>query len=494
MPPSATGEAVPPGDPPPLPSGLVDALVAHAPVGLACFDARLRCVLANPALWELTGGAGARQAVDGRDLLDLRPAVGARLLPTLQRVLASGQPVRDLEVPGAPAGRWRLSCYPVEGAAAAGRGAVAVVTPVPSPPAPLASGTPAADLTGTDYADRVIPAGRRSGTAWTDVSRRGRGRIGLVVGEVDGPEDAAGVAGSLRDAVRAYALLDLSPAKTGSCLGELLGGLPPPVRGSWLAAVLDPGSGELRYAGYHSPPPVLCFPDGRVEPVAVGAPDGGWAVEDEPVERRARVPAGATLVLHTPGIDPHPHDATHPPTTPDPAGASGAGAAAPAAVLERLAVLAGPAARAGTGVALLAIRPGIGAARPVGSIAELSLPGDLAVVRVARNFAADTLQRWELGALAETVVLLVSEVVTNALRHARSGAELRMHRTVGGVEVEVLDGNDRMPVARPVEVDSESGRGLHLIEALASSWGTEPVPTGKRVWFRVQDGPDSAAS
>src|SRR5690606_14665699 len=110
-------------------------------------------------------------------------------------------------------------------------------------------------------------------------------------------------------------------------------------------------------------------------------------------------------------------------------------------------------------------------------------------VSAARRFLTAVLADWGLTALSDTATLLVSETVTNALLHARSAADVRVHRTLTGIEVEVRDLDDRLPTPRILDPEAESGRGLHLLDELSASWGAEPSYAGKRVWFRL-DLPD----
>lgn len=90
--------------------------------------------------------------------------------------------------------------------------------------------------------------------------------------------------------------------------------------------------------------------------------------------------------------------------------------------------------------------------------------------------------------LVETAELLVSELVTNAFLHARGGIGLRISRRDGSLRVAVNDLSSRLvhlvPAAQP---DDESGRGLFLLDALATSWGSEPQTSqaGKTVWFEL---------
>jgi two-component sensor histidine kinase len=107
-------------------------------------------------------------------------------------------------------------------------------------------------------------------------------------------------------------------------------------------------------------------------------------------------------------------------------------------------------------------------------------------VRAARRLVADVLVQSAYAGDADTVLLLVSEVVTNAVRHAATPFELTI--SVSGDEVTVAvtdhDGRHRPKVRNPSPQDT-SGRGLRIVDQLATSWGTELVANDtKRVWFR----------
>jgi anti-sigma regulatory factor (Ser/Thr protein kinase) len=82
-------------------------------------------------------------------------------------------------------------------------------------------------------------------------------------------------------------------------------------------------------------------------------------------------------------------------------------------------------------------------------------------------------------------VLLASEVVTNALRHGTGPISLGCRADTLTVRIEVADDSRARPTVRTAEEDDESGRGMFLVDALASDWGVTDTPTGKTVWFEV---------
>jgi DNA-binding NarL/FixJ family response regulator len=118
--------------------------------------------------------------------------------------------------------------------------------------------------------------------------------------------------------------------------------------------------------------------------------------------------------------------------------------------------------------------------------ASTSLAGDPRSAGEARRFVASTLEEWELGSLLETVTLLTSELVTNAIVHAGAGLDVVVRLTEDAARVEVTDRSSVLPAPRVASEEDSSGRGLALVEVLARRWGTRrQVSGGKTVWFEV---------
>ncbi len=123
-----------------------------------------------------------------------------------------------------------------------------------------------------------------------------------------------------------------------------------------------------------------------------------------------------------------------------------------------------------------------------GDCAEWIFPADPGAVRAARAAVRERLRHWGLDVLADVAALLVSELVTNSLRHATGPIGVRLVRpdAVDGVLlVEVSDPLPDPPRARVAELDDESGRGLQLVAHAAHRWGTRPGASGKTVWFEL---------
>lgn len=116
---------------------------------------------------------------------------------------------------------------------------------------------------------------------------------------------------------------------------------------------------------------------------------------------------------------------------------------------------------------------------------QTHLEADPASVARARSFVAATLAAWDLDDLTEVALLLTSEVVTNAVRHAKSAFTVTVSTVPPKVTVEVSDNSPAAPTANLDTHDEESGRGLHLVDSLARQWGWRPVDGGKVVWFTL---------
>ena len=116
-------------------------------------------------------------------------------------------------------------------------------------------------------------------------------------------------------------------------------------------------------------------------------------------------------------------------------------------------------------------------------------PPDAAVVAAVRSYAADRLRAAGLGALQDDVQLLLTELVTNVILHARTDFEVRLAPVGAGVRVEVADGSPTMPAAGTLAPGALSGRGLALVQSMATRWGARhDAGGGKTVWFEVLPG------
>jgi len=125
-------------------------------------------------------------------------------------------------------------------------------------------------------------------------------------------------------------------------------------------------------------------------------------------------------------------------------------------------------------------------------VRQVQLPAAGQAAALGRRFARETLSVWGIGHLEEDTVLVVSELVGNAVRHARlagSALGLRLEADGGRLRIEVTDSDPCLPRPRVPDVDDESGYGFVLVDALSSRWGVRETPGGKAVWVELGTGP-----
>jgi anti-sigma regulatory factor (Ser/Thr protein kinase) len=116
---------------------------------------------------------------------------------------------------------------------------------------------------------------------------------------------------------------------------------------------------------------------------------------------------------------------------------------------------------------------------------EFPLSGTRADVGAGRRFVRDTLEGWGCEDVADDAALVTSELITNAVLHAHTAIALSMRRVEGRVRIEVADHSSSLPRLRNHSERSGTGRGLHLVSAVASDWGAEAVDDGKVVWVEL---------
>ena len=348
--------------------------------------------------------------------------------------------------------------------------------------------------TGLEIARRYLPSNNNTevGGDWFDVIPLPGSRTALVIGDVMGRGLRAAVAmGQLRTAVRTLAMLDLDPAEVLGALDEIARGLGGPDDGSggegisevYLAtcvyAVYDAVTQRCVFASAGHLPPVLVGPDGpaRMLDVPPGLPLG---VGGEPFEEvEVDLPDGAVLGLYTDGlVESRKHQLD------EGLRAFRAALTHGSRQLERLCdeVLDELIPHHGEDdIALLMAKVG---ALPADSVGDWRLPPEPTSVGRAREHACDWLISRGLDELVDTTELLVSELVTNALRHGRGEIRLRLlhDRTV---VCEVWDDAYAQPRQRRAQETDEGGRGLQLVSLLAERWGTRRTPKGKIVWFEL---------
>ncbi|XES01348.1 SpoIIE family protein phosphatase [Streptomyces sp. S1D4-11] len=324
-------------------------------------------------------------------------------------------------------------------------------------------------------------------------------RVALVVGDVVGHGiNAAATMGRLRTAVRTLADMELPPHELLAHLDDTVrrlseedadapDQLPAAVGATCLYAVYDPVTRRCTMARAGHPPPAIIDPQGHITfpDMPAGAPLGlGLGlVPFESVE--LELPEGTLLALYTDGLVESRDDDID-------VGLNRLGAALAESgssledlcshVIETLPTQA----PADDVTLLLARTRGLEPAQ----VASWELPNEPAAVRIARQAAARQLGEWGLEHLVATVQLIVSELVTNAIRYGGGPIRLRLiHHQF--LTCEVSDSNTSHPRPRHPHIIDEKGRGLFLVAQLSRRWGSRSATDGKVVWAE-QDLPSKA--
>ncbi|MFE5482974.1 SpoIIE family protein phosphatase [Streptomyces sp. NPDC056527] len=342
--------------------------------------------------------------------------------------------------------------------------------------------------TGVRLASRYLPAAEtaRAGGDWYDSIPLPGSRVALVVGDVMERSVASGaIMGQLRTTLQTLSGLDLPPQDVLHHLDEQAQRQSQDLLATCLYAVYDPVSHRITIANAGHPPPILLHLGGRAEVLRVppGAPIGVGGFNFEAVELDA--PAGATLLLYTDGlVESRLRDvwtgieqlrerlaATAQLTGPD--------RSPPLeALCDDVLDMLGPGDR-DDDIALLAARfDGIAPS----DVAYWFLEPEEVSVGRARRFARRALARWDLEELSDSVELLISEIVTNAVRYSERPVTLRLLRT-DVLRCEVGDDSPAMPRIHRTE---EGGLGLFLVNRLATRWGATRLSGGKVVWFELK--------
>ncbi|MEU1008769.1 SpoIIE family protein phosphatase [Streptomyces sp. NPDC005890] len=338
-----------------------------------------------------------------------------------------------------------------------------------------------------EVAHRYLPCGSVAGIGgdWFDVIPLSGGRVGLVVGDVVGHGiQSSATMGRLRTAVRTLADVDLAPDELLTHLDDLVTHLAADDSGEEVAelgatclyAIYDPVSRRFCAAAAGHPAPALILPGEAAEfvPMTAGPPLGVGGLPFEATDRE--LPEGSVIALYTDGLI-EDRDRDLDGTTEELRRAL----TAPAHSLEALAddvLKAVLPDQPGDDVALLLVRTrALGADR----VATWDVPPDPAQVAVFRQAATGQLTAWGLAEAAFVTELVVSELVTNAIRYGEPPIQLRLIRDRALI-CEVSDASSTSPHLRRAHAYDEGGRGLLLVAQLTQRWGSRQTVAGKTIW------------
>ncbi|MER7752360.1 SpoIIE family protein phosphatase [Kitasatospora sp. NPDC097643] len=338
-----------------------------------------------------------------------------------------------------------------------------------------------------EVAHRYLPAQAGVGGDWFDVIPLPGARVALVVGDVVGHGlHAAATMGRLRTAIHNFSTLDLPPDELLGHLDDLVhridqdetdtGDSAALAGATCLYAIYDPVSQRCTLASAGHPPPAVVDPDGRVvfPELPTGPPLGLAVLPFETVE--LELAEGSRLVLYTDGlVEDRERDIdeglellraalTGPPRTPEQTCADVLGRMLPAHPQDDIALLV---------ARTQALAPE--------QVAEWDVASDPAAVGGIRAAVAERLTAWGLDEAAFVTELILSELVTNAIRYGSGPIRVRLLRDRALI-CEVSDGSSTSPHLKYAATTDEGGRGLFLVAQFADRWGTRYTATGKVIW------------
>ncbi|MCX5064072.1 MULTISPECIES: SpoIIE family protein phosphatase [unclassified Streptomyces] len=343
-----------------------------------------------------------------------------------------------------------------------------------------------------DAASRYLPAARAGvGGDWFDVIPLSGMRVAMVVGDVVGHGiQASATMGRLRTAVRTLADIDLAPDELLTHLDDLVvrlsaeagnDGSPGEVGATCLYAVYDPVSRRCTLARAGHPPPVVVPPGGEPQHVELpaGPPLGLGGLPFESAELELR--EGSVLSFYTDGLietRERDVDASHQLLCDALATYSDSLDETCDRVLHALLPTGG----ALDDVALLLART---RGLPASQVATWDIPPDPALVAPIRKQAVEQLDTWGLQEAALTAELVVSELVTNAIRYGARPIRLRLIHDGATLICEVSDTSHTAPHLRRAKTWDEGGRGLLLVAQLTERWGSRHTADGKTIWAEI---------
>ncbi|MGW5276245.1 SpoIIE family protein phosphatase [Streptomyces sp. NPDC004044] len=349
---------------------------------------------------------------------------------------------------------------------------------------------PTTDTPAAETAAVYLPAGGGTDIRgdWYDAIALPSLRLALVSGDVIGHGmPATATMGRLRTAIQTLADLELEPdemlTRIADQVQRLMAEAPPDhhdvVGATCLYAVYDPVTRRCAMASAGHPPPVLVRPDGTAEAVGI-APGPPLSIGDMPYETTTiDIEPGSVLALCTDGVvERRDHDIDQGLRRLTDALAA---SCRPDRALDEtgravLADLAEQAPRDDATLLLARTR-----AIPAQDTARWEIPADPAAVSEAREWATRQLTKWGLDDLLFSTELIVSELVTNAMRYGRAPAELRLIRH-DVLVCEVIDSSSSQPRLRRARTTDEGGRGLFLVAQLGARWGCRHGQNRKTIW------------
>ena len=333
---------------------------------------------------------------------------------------------------------------------------------------------------------RYLPAtaGLDVGGDWYDVIQLTDRHVALVIGDVQGHSAAAAtIMGQIRTAIRAYAIEGHAPDVVVSHANRLMVGMRTDLFATCTYLAMDMEEGDCWFVRAGHLPPLVRDPDGGTRELDIaGGPPLGVDLDVEFPMTTLDLAPGSVLVLLTDGLVESAELRLED-------GLARVrellGPQEPANVDALADALLGAAERRDDDVALLALRYDGMRVRPRRASWEVwRLPN---ACGHARRFTSRTLRSWGLAGSADAVLLIVSELVTNALVHTDGPVRLDLTLTGERLRIAVSDNSPRAPVkSAAMDWEATGGRGVLLVSAVSTAWGSVPLSGGKQVWAEVE--------